>query len=355
MASNQSGPRPRGVATGLLQTNNINRNPRYSYMETPVEMQRSVFQQFSSPTNSTIDESPISPREGIPNVTQDTIRSPFLADKDLVARAGSPYNVQPPQEIHPAHFAPYAEEPVIRQAEAHPSAPKPQTPGPIPIKTHEVPRSLTPTPMRTAPQEQGKTSATVVNPDVGGGSLVYNPLSPAGPNAAHGDHRPGQVSHPNAAIQPEWKHGFCEMDTLCCMGVVCPCMVYGKTQYRVSRKTQKQDPTDLLGYSQCNGSCGLMAVACGFQCEYSSSSTEKSVLTFLGIFASIQRTRIRKMYHLSGSLGSDCFKSLCCCCCVLMQNEREVRDREELIRRHAGPASGPYITPGPMSYAPPPR
>ena len=40
-----------------------------------------------------------------------------------------------------------------------------------------------------------------------------------------------------------------------------------------------------------------------------------------------------------------------------MQNEREVRDREEMIRRHAGPAAGAagYVAPGTMAYAPPPR
>ena len=74
-----------------------------------------------------------------------------------------------------------------------------------------------------------------------------------------------------------------------------------------------------------------------------------------GILAAIHRTRIRKLYHLEGSFGTDCVKSLCCCCCVIMQNEREVRDREELIRRHAGPVNGAYVSPNPMSYAPPPR
>ena len=277
MASNQSGPRSRGVATGPIQTNNINRNPRYSYMETPVEMQRPVFQQFSSPTNSTIDESPVSPREGIPNVNQDTIRSPFLVEKDPMARAESPYNVQPLQEVHPAHFAPYVEDQATRQTEVHPSMQEPQSPGPIPIKTHEVQRPSAPNPVRTAPQEQRKTTTTVINSDPDGfyKPPVYDPLSPAGPNAAHGEHLPGQVSHPNASVQPEWKHGFCEMDTLCCMGCVCPCMVYGKTQYRLSRKAKKLDPTDVLGYSACNGSCGLMAVACGFQCEHSFLMTSK--------------------------------------------------------------------------------
>ena len=267
MASNQSGHRPRGIPTGTIQTNNINRNPRYSYMETPVEMQRPVFHEFSSPTNSTIEESPISPRDGVANVTQDTISSPFVVEKAQVARTGSPYNIQPLQEVHPAHFAPYAQQPAVRQTEAHPLAQEPQSPGPIPIKTHELQRPPTASPIHNTPQEQHKRSAMIVSPDLDGGPLVYNPLSPAGPNAAHGEHLPGQVSHPNAAVQPDWKHGFCEMGTLCCTGIVCPCIVYGKTQYRLSKKAKKQDPTDLLGYSSCNGSCGLMAVACGFQCE----------------------------------------------------------------------------------------
>ena len=76
-----------------------------------------------------------------------------------------------------------------------------------------------------------------------------------------------------------------------------------------------------------------------------------------GILAAIHRTRIRRLYHLEGSFGTDCVKALCCCCCVIMQNEREVRDREDMIRRHAGPAAGAagYVAPGTMTYAPPPR
>ena len=75
----------------------------------------------------------------------------------------------------------------------------------------------------------------------------------------------------------------------------------------------------------------------------------------IGALAAIQRARIRKIYKLNGSFGSDCVKSLCCCCCVVAQDEREVRDREEQIRRNAGPASGAYVPPGQMTYEPPPR
>ena len=113
--------------------------------------------------------------------------------------------------------------------------------------------------------------------------------------------------------------------------------------YRLSRRAEKKDPTDLLAYEKCNGSCGIWALACGVQ----------------GILTAIHRTRVRKLYKIEGSVGADCMKSCCCCCCVLAQNEREVRGREEAIRKHAGPVTGAGVgayrspTEG-MQYAAPP-
>ena len=323
-----------------LQTNNNGSN-RYSFMDTPVEMQRSTFQpyhQFSSPTNSVIDESPISPvspTRGLPSYQQGSVTSPI---PDQKAQA------QSPQEMHPAFFAPYTEDmPAQQQAgrlpvvdprkEEETVAGVPQSPGPIPIKTSETPPSFAAPPTSNSPPTQ--TSPTT--PDAK--REIYNPDSLSGPNIGPETHRPGQVSHPNATIDPHWKTGLCEPDTVCCMGILCPCMVYGKTMYRLSRRAQKQDPTDMLGYESCNGSCALMFFACGFQ----------------SLLAAIQRARVRKIYHLEGDFGTDCLKACCCCCCVVMQDEREVRDREELIRRHAGPATGAYVAPGGMTYAPPPR
>jgi hypothetical protein len=62
---------------------------------------------------------------------------------------------------------------------------------------------------------------------------------------------------------------------------------------------------------------------------------------------------------VEGSIASDCVRATCCTCCTLIQDEREMRDREESTRQAIGamgmgPAS-PYIPPGHMSYAPPPR
>ncbi|KAE9973891.1 hypothetical protein EG328_004177 [Venturia inaequalis] len=50
------------------------------------------------------------------------------------------------------------------------------------------------------------------------------------------------------------------------------------------------------------------------------------------------RTRIRHAYKLQGNIGSDILHSCCCCCCTAIQNEREVAEREDLLRVNAGPA-----------------
>ena len=97
---------------------------------------------------------------------------------------------------------------------------------------------------------------------------IYNPDSFAGPNGAPVEkHMPGQLVHPNSQTEPHWKNGLCEPDATCCFSLFCPCVIYGKTQYRLSKKTNRQDPTDLLGYEKVNGSCGIMALGCGFQCK----------------------------------------------------------------------------------------
>lgn len=270
-AQGQGQPRARPIPS-QLQTNETNpRHQRFSWQETLLEAQRPTFQQFSSPANSIIDESPISPPDGYQaskNYPQGHEVPNYPVEKRLVERTGSPYNIPAPTQTHPAYFAPIVENPLSRQPELQQPAStpvsdlkkvsedrKPSAPAPAPAPT---PNAL--------PQYRNE-SAIIIKPDADRSTLVYDPTSLSGPNADLGNHRPGQVAHPNATIDPEWKYGLCEVDTLCCIGLCCPCILYGKTQYRITRKTQKEDPTNLLGYESCNGSCGLMALACGFQCE----------------------------------------------------------------------------------------
>ncbi|KAF2196724.1 PLAC8-domain-containing protein [Delitschia confertaspora ATCC 74209] len=179
-----------------------------------------------------------------------------------------------------------------------------------------------------------------------GQHAIFSPDAATGPNGLDFSlHRPGQIAHPNMdfsakGTEHEWKHSLCECsgDVGTCMtGIFCPCVLYGRTAYRLTQKSEKKDPTDMLAYRSANGHCGLMGAACGLWC----------------LFPLVQRTRLRHLYKLSGSLFGDIGKACCCCCCMTIQNEREVRDREESSRRWAGPASTEvYRTPMQMAYTP---
>lgn len=59
------------------------------------------------------------------------------------------------------------------------------------------------------------------------------------------------------------------------------------------------------------------------------------------------------MYKLEGDILGDCVRGACCCCCTAVQNEREIKGREEAKRQYAGPASAQvYKSAGQMKYAP---
>ena len=365
-----------------FQTQNT-RNARYSYQETPQEHQAATFQPFSPV--SPISEAPTSPSNAYiyAHQPQPLATTQFPSEKGLAHHTGqaSPYGLPAPQQVHPAYFAPIADN--------GPSAPLMQVQSPTPVTPYQAADPLLlksslendnqkgsaasieskrqptqhETPHFDASPQRSATERT----------QVYNPDSLAGPNGAPIEHHmPGQVAHPNSHVDPHWKHGLCEPDATCCLGLFCPCIVYGKTQYRLTKKRNRQDPTDLLGYETMNGSCGIMALGCGFQGMFSpilaglccpQTSVTYEVVSNLrpGLLAAFQRTRIRKLYKIEGSIGSDCIRSLCCCCCVIAQDEKEMRDREELIRRHAGPTSGAspstpgYVAPKGMTFSPPPR
>jgi Cys-rich protein (TIGR01571 family) len=161
---------------------------------------------------------------------------------------------------------------------------------------------------------------------------VFSPHSAHGPNGFDSTlHQPGQTVHPNMDLAEQgtahtWKHSLlsCSGDASTCLtGLACPCILYGRTSYRLSQKSAKKDPTDMLGHSSTNGHCMLMGLSCGLW----------------WLFPAFQRTRIRHAYKLGGSVLGDLARGCCCCCCVAVQNEREVRQREASARRWAGPAS----------------
>ncbi|KAI9368313.1 PLAC8 family-domain-containing protein [Aspergillus egyptiacus] len=294
---------------------------RFSILETPREM---------SPPNH-----PGSPQ---PPTVQN--QNPYLtAPQRPETQTGG---VQGPNDQqHPA-YAPYVNSDTLHQAGTdHDGQPvdQPSSPGPLPVKTDP-----------NAPTDEHRKEEIPIVPDT-------NPLqsptipyfsppekpSPAGPDLAT-YHRPGQVSHPNQDIKGGgWSYGLCDCSSIgtCCLGLLCPCILYGRTQHRLSQRSRKADPTNMLGYETCNASCTAMALLCG--CQW--------------LLATIQHTRTRKAYAIQGNIASDCVRATCCTCCTLIQDEKEIRKREE-ERAKAARAAGaslvsPYLTPVPMSYGPP--
>ncbi|KAF1933223.1 PLAC8-domain-containing protein [Didymella exigua CBS 183.55] len=174
---------------------------------------------------------------------------------------------------------------------------------------------------------------------------VFSPAALSGPNGLDFSlHQPGQIRHPNMDLDAskDWKHGLCSCTpdvTLCLTGLFCPCVLSGRTAYRLGQKSRKADATDLLGHGATNAHCVAVALACGVGLGW--------------VLPMLQRTRVRHLYKLDGSCGEDCVKACCCCCCVAVQNEREVRGREEMSNRWAGPAGRDgYQRSGGMEYRP---
>lgn len=258
------------------------RNPRYSYMETPIELHPPNFPPFSRGPESTLPQAPAPDHQ--PISLQDPPYSPYPVDKPSVDRAASPYSFPPPQEPHPAQFAPYADS--ISQAtprKVSKTLDASLPPSSIPEKSQQE----TPEFVSTNANDTNHGSALSVvyagrsSPTTERGHdsqwnsaapkqvPIYNPNSISGPNGlTAASHQPGQSVHPNMDLNDgQWRHDLCGCDaSICALGLCCPCILYGKTEYRLSQRAEKRDPTDLLGHSACNGSCSLMAIACGFQC-----------------------------------------------------------------------------------------
>ena len=306
---------------------------QYSWVQTPVEMEgrRNL------------------PQEDIPPlpIIPDSLRqAPEPVALQVPADAQHPYDQKPDPSIvgtHPSAYASYDHNgsPITDPREQYHGSTVPPSPGPLPTKTDLTPSYQQPGTM-IVPDENPLTPTTPSLPQANPRPMIYQPQTPSTP-VGFETHFPGQSYHPNQQIRGgTWKHGLCDCGDVgtCCTGVFCPCILYGKTQYRLSQRSDRKDPTNMLGYETFNGSCAVYAVLCG--CNW--------------ILAVIQHTRVRKAYEIPGSVGSDCVRGLCCSCCTLSQDEKEMKFREGHARRNAGPASGvQYQALGGMSYPAPPK
>jgi Cys-rich protein (TIGR01571 family) len=310
---------------------------------------------YASPIPQAQDEkppiSPISPHQG-PRGTPFSPVSPVPPPQAFVQPVQPPPIVIP-QTSHARKMSNLS--PINTNVGKHTMPPIPATP-PSGNPASPLPHKAPITPMSPGATAQGPTRDNRT-------SYANEPYSPHGfasnqtnnlhavfsPDSSHGPngldfalHQPGQIAHPNmeSASSKEWSSSLCSCSpdpSICLTGLFCPCILYGRTAYRLSQKSAKKDPTDMLGHSSTNGYCMLMSVSCGLW----------------WLFPMLQRTRIRRAYKLGGSMGSDLLKGCCCCCCVAVQNEREVKAREEESRRWAGPASTDvYGRTGGMVYKP---
>ncbi|KAJ5832505.1 hypothetical protein N7474_000816 [Penicillium riverlandense] len=326
---------------------------RYSFAETPLEMHASSQERdLRSPPSMSAHPNPVSEpavQQREQPVSYGSSEKVHQMQQEGVIPA---YSNQPPHEQHPAHYAPYAYAETPVQAQPHTQMPyhhtysqPPSSPGPLPVKTNP-----------DAEDQVSRADYVTIAPDANplqSPKLPYFP-PPAAAGTLHAPpiedlgsfHQPGQILHPNQEVLGgSWSHGLCDCSNIgtCCLGLVCPCIIYGKTQHRLSKKSRKEDPTNMLGYESCNGSCTGMALLCG--CQW--------------LMATIQHTRTRKAYGIHGNIASDCLRATCCTCCTLIQDEKEFQKREEhrsrAAREMGATLMSPYTAPGPMTYPPPPK
>ena len=140
-------------------------------------------------------------------------------------------------------------------------------------------KCLHPSPRRNPPPHSSTPGPQV---PISSYKPTYNPDNPSGPNGLPpSTHQPGQIAHPNMKLGVDsWRNGLCDFGDVptCCTGFWCPCILYGQTQYRLAQKSDRKDPTDMLGYKTMNGNCLLFTVGCGFQCKLDICSHFRDIL-----------------------------------------------------------------------------
>jgi hypothetical protein len=305
----------------VINTSNIGTMPqgrggrRFSYAETPIDMQEPVFgrAQNYSHNQDTLDEAstPIeaggldgyhiqastSPVASAYNVPQPSNLFATPQQATPAQRTSSPYGFPEPQGVHPAYYAPVASqipqndtsqslEPVPTPYLTHPQNPpqrNPQRSSTIPIHSE--------TDTRQQPIRSPTKSSSPIQPDhvqipytprslTSPTQPIFAPGALTGPNGMAPEmHQPGQVAHPNmqnvtgsTSDKSPFLHSLCECnaDVVTCLeGLFCPCILDSRTAYRMGRRAEKKDPTDMLGFKSCNGRCAVMGLfgICGFYCK----------------------------------------------------------------------------------------
>ncbi|KAF1966054.1 hypothetical protein BU23DRAFT_487819 [Bimuria novae-zelandiae CBS 107.79] len=118
----------------------------------------------------------------------------------------------------------------------------------------------------------------------------------------------------------DWHHSAlscCSPISICCLGWLCPCMLYGRTRHRLKHNG------NVGGFSSCNVDCCTYAMVglCGMA----------------GIFNAMQRSDIRTKYQLGGNSCTDCIRGCLCTPCDLIHQEKEcVYQKEKIVEHEPG-------------------
>ncbi|KAF2399070.1 PLAC8-domain-containing protein [Trichodelitschia bisporula] len=145
--------------------------------------------------------------------------------------------------------------------------------------------------------------------------------------------KPDVITAPGPADAREWNAGFfgcCNPIDTCLITWCLPCVTFGKTHHRTRKHA------GLEGYEAINTSCLLFTAA-----------------AFVGLHwipASMQRSDIRRKYHLQGNCLTDIASACCCALCDLVQQEKEAEFREAELGKGA-PVQQQYGQHEGMEYA----
>ncbi|EXJ55966.1 hypothetical protein A1O7_08897 [Cladophialophora yegresii CBS 114405] len=299
-----------------------------------------------SPAQSQVQMQTMEPQAYGGGVVPYQIHDPMVSQQQY---SQAPRQIHDPMVAQQQHFQPpqlygvYAAQVPVPQAQTqpprHPTPPLPQPPEPV--KQPVIPQKEASSPI--APDANPLSATTPKRPNRTSTNMAIVPPSSTDPAQFSAS---VFTPSPQSLKGGSWQHGFCSCaePSICMTGLFCPCIIYGRTQYRLGLRDERKDPTNMLGYTAVNGSCIAFGILCGIN----------------GILAAIQHTRVRKTYGMSseaGNVAGDCLKGVCCCCCVVAQDEKEVKSREEQARKPAGSATRNegYVAPTSMTFRAPPR
>jgi hypothetical protein len=283
---------------------------RFSYADTPIDMREPVFgrgQEYRHNQEILHEEGERIAAGGvdgyhIQNSTSpldSRYTSPTAANIDMTAqqsvparpqRINSPYSAPEPQGVHPGYHhtlaSPQSPNELSRSLESAPLISNEPHP---PIRSSTIPmhsedysrQSPLRSPTKSSPIQPNHVTIPYTPHSLHSPTQpIFVPASMTGPNGmALEMHQPGQVAHPNmqnasglTSDKGEWIHSLCECNAdfgTCMTGLFCPCILDSKTAYRMGRRSEKKDPSDMLGFSNCNGRCGIFS--CGLCCRSSPS------------------------------------------------------------------------------------